>query len=516
LLDYDGDGWLDVYVVQGGVFPPDSRHPSTGDRLFHNRRDGTFEDVTERSGIAGMKRGFGHGVTVGDFDSDGRPDLFVTRWRSYALYRNQGDGIFAEITERAGLGGDRDWPTSAAWADLDNDGDLDLYVCHYLGWDAEHPTLCTRPAKPGQPTDPNHLHEYCMPNPFPARADHLFRNDGGRFVDVTAEAGINDSNGRGLGVVAADLDDDGRIDLFVANDTTANYFWRNLGEMRFEEAGVSSGVACNAGGAFQAGMGTAVGDLDGDGLLDLVVTNFYGESTTFFQNLGQGMFADRTSAIGLAGPSRFLLGFGIALFDANNDGRLDLAQTNGHVVDNRPDFPLDMPGLLLIGGDDGRLADVTPNAGIAWNVCRIGRALAAGDLDNDGRVDAVSVAQNMPLVFFHNQTASVAGHAVSFLLEGTKSNRDGVGAVVTVTAGGRRRRAWRYGGGSYQSASDARLHFGLGGDRIEEVEVRWPSGHVDRHGYLAPDRCYRWREGDAAPASSRPYQRREAANSVAP
>ena len=507
LLDYDGDGWLDVYVVQGCAFPPDPNLPPTGDRLFHNRGDGTFEDVTERSGIARMKRGYGHGVAVGDFDNDGRPDLFVTRWRSYALYRNQGDGTFDDITDRAGLGGDRDWPTSAAFADFDNDGDLDLYVCHYLVWNAGHPDVCNRPTKPGEPIDPNHLYEYCMPHPFPSQPDHLFRNDLGRFVDVTAEAGIVDPDGRGLGVVAADLDEDGLVDLFVANDTTANYLWHNLGGMKFEEAGMSSGVACNSQGSFQAGMGTAVGDLDGDGLPDLTVTNFYGESTSFFRNMGQGIFADRTSAIGVAGPSRYLVGFGIVLFDANNDGRLDLAQTNGHVIDNRPDFPLDMPGLLLIGGDHGRLVDVTSEAGPTWSVPRIGRALAAGDLDNDGRIDLVSVPQSVPIVFFHNQTASAAGHAISFLLEGTTSNRDGVGAVVTVTAGGRRRRAWRYGGGSYQSASDPRLHFGLGQDQIDEVEVRWPSGHVDRSAHLDIDRCYRWKEGDAMPVPLRSFTR---------
>ncbi len=288
LLDYDGDGWLDVYVVQGCAFPPDPARPPTGDRLFRNRGDGTFEDATERSGIARMNRGYGHGVAVGDFDNDGRPDLFVTRWRSYALYHNRGDGTFEDLTDRAGLGGDRGWPMSAAFADLDNDGDLDLYVCHYLIWDAEHPHLCKHPYKTGEPIDPNHVYEYCMPNPFPSQPDHLFRNDKGRFVDVTAEAGIIDPNGRGMGVVAADVDGDGLIDLFVANDTTANYLWHNLGGMKFEETGMLSGVACNAQGSFQAGMGTAVGDLDGDGLPDLAVTNFYGESTSFFKNLGQG------------------------------------------------------------------------------------------------------------------------------------------------------------------------------------------------------------------------------------
>ena len=446
LLDFDGDGWLDVYVVQGCAFPPDPSKTPSGDRLFRNRGDGTFEDATERSGIAGMKRGYGHGVAVGDFDNDGRPDLFVTRWRSYALYHNRGDATFEEITDKAGLGGDRGWPTSAAFADLDNDGDLDLYVCHYLIWDAANPHLCNHPYKPGEPVDPSHVYEYCMPNPFPAQADHLFKNDGGRFVDVTAEAGIVDPNGRGFGVVAADVDLDGLVDLFVANDTTANYLWHNLGGMRFEEAGVSSGVACNAQGSFQAGMGTAVGDVDGDGLPDLLVTNFYGESTSFFKNVRNGMYADMTAGIGLAGPSRYLVGFGIVVFDANNDGRLDLAQSNGHVIDMRPDFPLEMPALLLIGGQGGRLADVTSTAGPAWAIPRIGRALAAGDLDNDGRVDLVLLPQRTPLVYLHNQTPKAAGHAVSFLLEGTKSNRDGVGAVVTVIAGGRRRLAlapWR-------------------------------------------------------------------------
>jgi hypothetical protein len=505
LFDYDGDGWLDVYVVQGGVFPPRPDHPSTGDRLFRNRGDGTFEDASDRSGISRMKRGFGHGVTVGDIDNDGHPDLFITRWRAYALYHNRGDGTFDDITDRAGLAGDRDWPTSAAFADLDNDGDLDLYVCHYLAWDADHPTLCPRKTRAtgDEHGAPEERYSYCTPRPFAALADHLFRNDGGRFVDVTAEAGIVDHNGRGLGVVAADLDEDGLVDLFVANDTSANYLWHNLGEMKFAEAAVSSGVACNADGAFQAGMGIACGDGDGDGLPDLFVTNFYGESTTFFHNLGSGAFTDQTVAIGVAAPSRFLLGFGIALLDANNDGRLDLATANGHVNDDRPKYPYLMPASLFLGGTDGRMTDVTAACGEPWTVPRIARGLAVGDLDNDGRVDVVLLPEQSPLGYFHNQTEG--GHAVSFELVGIRSNRDAIGAVVTLTAAGRRRRIWRCGGGSYQSASGPGIHFGLGDDHVEQVEVRWPSGRVDRFGAVEADRCYRLREGASKPMLLRSF-----------
>ena len=402
-----------------------------------------------------MKRGFGLGVTIGDIDNDGHPDLFITRWRAYALYRNRGDGTFDDITDRAGFGGDRDWPSSAAFADLDNDGDLDLYVCHYLVWDADHPTLCPRKtfAAVNERVEPDQQYNYCTPRPFAALPDHLFRNDGGRFVDMTQEAGIVDHNGRGLGVVAADFDEDGRIDLFVANDTTANFLWHNLGGMKFEEAGVASGVACNADGAFQAGMGTACGDLDGDGLPDLFVTNFYGESTTFFRNLGAGVFTDQTAAIGLAAPSRFLLGFGIALFDANNDGRLDLATANGHVNDDRPDYPYQMPATLFLGTKDGRLTDVTASAGEPWTVPRVGRGLAVGDLDNDGRMDVVLLPQQSPLAYFHNGSKRrPLPFRSTWKARGPIAMRSE--PVVTLTAGGRARRAWRYGGGSYQSASE--------------------------------------------------------------
>ena len=491
LIDYDGDGWLDVYAVQGGPFPPRPGPTGRGDRLFRNRGDGTFLDVTESSGLPGTSRGYGHGVAVGDYNNDGHADLFVTRWRSYALYRNKGDGTFADATAEAGLGGDRDWPTSAAFADLDNDGDLDLYVCHYLKWDADHPRLCRNPERS--------IDVSCDPRSFEALPDHVFRNDAGHFTDVTARAGVADHDGRGLGVVAVDVDDDNRVDLFVANDLSANYLLRNRGDCRFDEQGLTSGVACNALGGNQAGMGVAAGDLDGDGRPDLTVTNFFNESTTLFHNLGGGQFADHTTVVGLAVPSRDRLGFGIAFLDVNDDGRLDLMTANGHLNDYGSDIPYTMPVQLLLGGPDGRLSDVTAKAGPALLVLHIGRGLAIGDLDNDGRMDAVLVAQNEPLVYLHNRTAG--GHSLTIALEGTASNRDGVGARLVVEAGGSRRVGQRLGGGSYLSANDPRLHFGLGeARRIDRVEVRWPSGRVDEYRDLEADKGYRLREGDPKPA----------------
>jgi predicted Zn-dependent protease len=490
LLDYDGDGWLDVYFVQGGPFPPDPGKPSTGDALYRNKGDGTFEDVTQRAKIAGFARGYGHGVAIGDIDNDGDPDVFVTRWRSYALYRNNGDGTFTDVTAEVGLGGDRDWPTSAAFADLDGDGDLDLYVCHYLVWDASHPTICRDPT-----TGANVA---CRPRDFPSCPDHVFRNDGGRFVDVTESAGIIDRDGRGLGVVVADLDGDGKVDIYVTNDTTANFLFRNLGGFRFEEIAHMAGVAANAGGGYQAGMGVACGDLDGDGLPDLAIGNFFDESTSFFRNLGAGFFADRTLTVGLAMPSRNLLSFGISFLDADDDGWLDLLTANGHVSDFRPMVPYAMCAQLLRGGASGRLTDVSGRAGPPFSVPHVSRGLAVGDLDNDGKLDALMIAQNEPPIYFHNRTTG--GRSVTLLLEGTASNRDGVGARVSVTSGGLHRVAQRTGGGSYQSSSDPRLHFGLGtGAASVTAEVRWPSGRTDRYEALSPGGGYRLREGDPRP-----------------
>jgi hypothetical protein len=452
---------------------------------------------------------------VGDYDNDGHPDLFVTRWRSYALYRNRGDGTFADATVGAGLGGERGWPTSAALADLDDDGDLDLYVCHYLRWDPERSRPCPDPDRPGR-------FLYCVPRGFEAEPDRVFRNDGGRFADVTDRAGIVDADGRGLGVVVADLDEDGRVDIFVANDMTANLLFRNRGGFRFEEIGAAAGVCSGAQGGYQAGMGVACGDLDGDGRPELAVTNFHGESTTLYGNFGGGQFADHTSAAGLAVPTRFVLGFGAAFLDADNDGRLDLVQANGHVNDFRPAIPYAMPAQLFLGRDGGRLAEVSGRAGACWSVERVGRGLAVGDLDNDGRPDVLILAQGGPLAYFHNLGTGgdgrpgPAGHFVTLRLEGTRSNRDGVGARVRVSASGRTRTAQRLGGGSFLSACDGRLHFGLVADDCPDVSARSAgrggTSTATRRGSapkpaIASTRGYpgsRPLEGSPAPARNRP------------
>ncbi len=427
LIDFDGDGWLDVYLVQGGPFPPRSRTSRTGDRLFHNRGNGTFEDATGPSGIGSMLGGYGHGVTVGDYDNDGRPDLFVTRWKSYALYRNRGDGTFEDVTAKAGLEGDRDWPTSAAFADLDGDGDLDLYVCHYMKWDENQTNTC---ADPNDPT----IYR-CLPLDFEALPDHLFRNDGGRFMDVTAEAGIVDRNGRGLGVLAADLDEDGRIDLFVANDMTANYWFRNLGGLRFEEVAQTAGVAANASGSYQAGMGVACGDLDGDGHLDLAVTNFYNEFDLVLPELWPGLFrrAGRGRGNRRSQPLRPRFRDRLCRCQQRRLARPDHRQWPR--PRRPPPVPLDDADPTFSQRrsrqDDGRHQAVRPSVSGSTH----GRGLAVGDIDNDGRPDVMVVSQNEPVVLFHNQTDG--GHFLTFRLEGSPSNRDAVGALVSVHCEGR-------------------------------------------------------------------------------
>ncbi|WP_435015348.1 FG-GAP-like repeat-containing protein [Tundrisphaera sp. TA3] len=477
LIDYDGDGWLDVYFVNGCRRPVDRAAPPAPNRLFRNIGQGRFEDVTERAGVGG--KGDGTGCTVGDYDNDGHDDLFVTGLGSTVLYRNRGDGTFADVTEAASVGSSR-WCTAAGFGDLDGDGDLDLVVVTYVDADpAKSPPCHDALGKP--------IH--CPPGKFPAQFDHLFRNNGdGTFADASREAGLEVPDGRGLGLAIADLDDDGRLDLFVANDAVPDFLFLNRGGLRFEEVGASAGAAFDGNGNATASMGVVADDLDGDGRIDLFHTNFRNEGNTLLRNLGGGQFADISAGSGLDGPSRPVTGFGTVAIDGDNDGRLDLFVANGH-VDDQPwlDQPMAQRPSWYSGRPSGRFApagdEVSPYLGRPV----VGRGVASGDLDNDGRVDLVVVHRDGTAALLRN--VGEGGHWLGVRLVGSKSGRTPIGARVVCRAGGSTSTRWLSSGTSYLSSSDQRLWFGLGtAATIDELEIRWPSGAISRRSNFPADR----------------------------
>jgi tetratricopeptide (TPR) repeat protein len=495
LFDYDDDGWLDLYFVNGCPLPFDRRSPPRPNKLYRNRGDGTFEDVTERAGVAG--RGYGMGCAVGDFDNDGHDDLFVTGLDRTVLYRNRGDGRFEDVTALAGVSSSR-WTTGAGFGDLDGDGDLDLYVATYVEADPERVVECRDKA--------NRL-IHCQPERFPAQHDHLFRNNGdGTFTDVSPEAGLELPEGRGLGLAIADFDGDGRLDVFVANDGTANFLFRNLGGLRFEEVALTAGAAYDGRGLPTASMGVVADDLNGDGRIDLFHTNFVDQTNTLRWNLGGGLFVDRTLAANLAAPSRSKTGFGTVALDVNNDGRLDLFVANGH-VDDQPwaNIPMAQTAQLFLGRERGRFEWAGPEVSPYFARPVVGRGVAAGDLDNDGRVDLVVVHRDAPAALLRNVTRG--GHWLGLRLRGTRSGRTPVGTSVVCRAGGRTQVRWLTSGTSYLSSNDPRLWFGLGPvQKAESLEVHWPSGAVQSWSDVPADRILIVSEGDAAlrPTNARP------------
>ncbi|MFO0890376.1 MAG: FG-GAP-like repeat-containing protein [Isosphaeraceae bacterium] len=497
LIDHDGDGWLDIFVAQGCPIPLDPKQAKYTSRLYRNRRDGTFADVTAKAGVG--FNGYGQGVAVGDYDGDGRLDLYVSGFGPGALYRNLGNGTFRDETARAGVAGGG-WATSCAFADLDGDGDLDLYVCHYLAdtVDAEGNSSVRCNATPGRIG-------YCPPDAFQAEPDVLYRNNGdGTFTDVSRESGIASVAGKGLGLVIADLDDDGKLDIFVANDQTPNFLFRNLGGLRFEEAAVRYGVAYSESGQLRSGMGVAAGDYDGDGRLDLLVTNFYEEGDTLYRNVGPGDFQVTTAVARLTAPSRGTLGFGAGFLDADDDGRLDLFVANGHLNDVRPlGMPYRMPPHLFRNDGRSGFRDASAGAGPYFREAWLGRGAAFGDLDNDGGPDIVVTHLGRPPAVLINETTP-RGHFLGLSLSPGRGAGPCVGARVTAECGGRRVVRDLVGGTSYLSASDSRILIGLSDHgRVDRLEVRWPSGASQEWRDVQADRWLEATEGrrDLRPAA---------------
>jgi enediyne biosynthesis protein E4 len=497
LFDMDGDGDLDAYLVQSGSVEQPS-NKGGGNRLFRNRGDGAFEDVSAGSGA--QAPGYGMGVAAGDYDNDGDVDLYVTNLGANVLLQNDGAGRFTDVTARTGVAGGG-WSTSAAFVDYDGDGDLDLFVARYIDWSAAGERQCF--SLTGVP-------DYCSPRNYDAPThDLLFRNDGrGAFSDVTAAAGLSGAAGNGLGVVVADVDDNGRPDIVVANDGTPNHLWINAGGGRFEERGLMSGVALDQDGRAKAGMGVHAADVDGDADEDLLIVNLDGESDSFFRN-ERAFFVDDTVSVGLRTVSRPLTRFGMALVDFDNDGLLDLYEANGRVglqSEHHSADPYAEPNVLLRGLTGGRFEPVA-QGGLRQPLVATSRAAAFGDIDNDGGIDVLISNRDGPAHLLRNVVPR-RGHWLSArVLE--EHGRDAFGAVVTVTAGSRTLRTTVRAAYSYMASNDPRIHVGLGADtRIESVAVRWPgSANAESFGPFEADRTVTIRRGSGRPLLQRSSQR---------
>jgi hypothetical protein len=496
-FDYDNDGWLDAFLVNGTTLAgfPQGKKPRR--RRHRNRRDGTFEDVTARAGIVAI--GWGQGVCAGDYDNDGHEDLYVTYYGQSRLFRNRGDGTFEDVTEGAGLTETRlRWGTGCAFLDVERDGRLDLLVANYIDLD-----LKTAPVPGSGLCRYRGIRVACGPPGLVGGKNVLYRNRGdGTFEDVSERSGITRAAGTyGLGVTTLDFDDDGLTDAYVANDSNPSTLYRNKGDSTFEDVAVAAGCAFSADGKNQAGMGIAVGDYDRNGTLDLVKTNFAGDTSTVYANTGDGYCDDRTFASGVGVNTRWL-GWGVGFVDLDNDGWLDVFQVNGHVYPEASQIPGEASyrqrKVVYWNRTGGRLEDVTERLGEPVTTPEAGRGAAFGDFDNDGAVDVLVNNVNDPPDLY--RLVSRGNHWITLKLVGTRSNRSAIGARVLCVAGRARLEDEVRGGGSYISQNDLRVHFGLGTATRAEVLVRWPSGTVERWSDVAADQILTLTEGTGTPA----------------
>ena len=493
-LDFDNDGWMDIYLVNSG--PCDIFTPTKPLRnaLYRNNRDGTFTDVTEKAGVVGG--GYGMGVAVGDYNGDGFPDLYVTQYGRSILYHNNGDGTFTNVTEKAGVAAPG-WASSAVWFDYDNDGKLDLFVCRFVDFDKTKHHNCGAPNIPAL----KGLNEYCYPRIYSPMPSWLFHNNGdGTFTDVSQKTGIADNPGKGWGIVATDINNDGWMDLFVANDTEANFLFMNRGGKKFEEIGFTAGVAFGEGGKARSGMGVDSADVNQDGWMDLFVTNLNHEIFGFYQNRRDETFDDIAAPSGIATASKLMSGWGLKFFDYDNDGDLDLMIANGHpddLIEKIYDNVTYREKLMLFHNSGGALKNVSHDSGPAFGRPMSARGLALGDFNNDGAVDVLISCNDEAPTLLEN----IAGHENHWLglkLIGKKANIDAVGAVVTYQAGDLKRSRMKVGGGSYLSSHDPRMVLGIGKrTKFDWVEIRWPqpSGIVQRLTDLPVDRYITVTEG---------------------
>ncbi|MFQ5738891.1 MAG: CRTAC1 family protein [Acidobacteriota bacterium] len=491
-IDYDSDGWPDLYLVNGGRWEDLKKGKrSVSNALFHNNGNGTFTDVTLRAGVANTH--WGMGATVADYDNDGRPDLYVCNYGPNTLYRNRGDGTFEDVTASAGVG-HSSWDSSAAFGDYDGDGRLDLYVADYVRFDSAHapPPRCQYRG----------IQVHCGPKGMVAAPDVLYHNKGdGTFSDVTRQAGVAVPPAYGLGVLWLDYDDDGDPDLVVANDSMANFLFQNQGNGSFQEVGLLAGVAYNEDGKAQASMGLAWGDYDHDGALDLFMTHFSDDYNTLYRNLGQGIFRDVTYAAGLAFPSWQYLAWGTGFLDYDNDGWEDLFISNGHIYPQVDDYQIGTSFLqvnqLFRNLGNGKFQEKGARMGGAFRQILSSRGAALADYDNDGDVDIAVNNMDSPPSLLRNEGGNQAGHWITLALEGVHSNRTAAGARVTLETSDTRRVQELQAGSSYQASHDLRLHFGLGkARRVQSLQVRWPSGAVQTFANLEGDHHYQLREGD--------------------